>query len=142
MGGTRGDEAVAELARISLFTDLTRPELHEIDRVFEEEVFDRGRRILRRGIGGSNFHVIVEGLAVVEVDGEEHARLTAGDFFGEISILLGEPSQADVTADTQLRCRVLPATQFESFLVQHPRVIYRMLQAEALRLRSAGLWPQ
>ena len=142
MSGARGGAPVDELARISLFADLTRPELHEIDRLFDEEVFDAGRRILRSGITGSNLHVIVEGEAAVEVDGGQRARLAAGDFFGEVSILLGEPARADVVARTQLRCRILAAGRVEEFLVGHPRVAYRMLQAEATRLRSAGMWPQ
>lgn len=142
MSAGRVDRTVDELARISLFADLTRPELHEIDRLFEEEVYDAGRRVLRSGLSGANFHVIVEGEAAVEIGGEERARLAAGDFFGEVSILLGEPARADVTALTQLRCRVLAAARLEEFLVGHPRVAYRMLQTEATRLRSAGLWPQ
>ena len=139
---SRGGKAVDELSRISIFSDLSRPELHEVDRVFEEEVFEEGRRVIRSGISGSNLYVIVEGQAVVELEGKERARLSAGDFFGEISILLGELPAADVIARTKLRCRSLPAPQFESFLIQHPRILYRMLHAEAMRVRTAGVWPQ
>ena len=44
-----------------------------------------------------------------------------GDFFGEVSILLGEPPIADVVATRPLRCLVLPGPQVEPFLIAHPQ---------------------
>ncbi len=134
------DEAVQELSRMVLFADLSRPELQAIDRIFEEEFFEEGRRILRQGIQGSNFYVIVDGEASIHVDGRERARLKNGDCFGEMSLLLGDVPSADVIAVTDMRCRTLPGGHFEEFLISHPRVMYRMLQAEALRLQAANRW--
>jgi CRP-like cAMP-binding protein len=51
---------------------------------------------------------------------------------------LGVPAIADVTATRQLRCLVLPGPQVETFLTSQPKVMYRMLQAQARRLRSAN----
>ena len=56
---------------------------------------------------GSGFHVILEGEAAVVVDGTERARIGRGEFFGEVSILLGESPIADVVALGTLRCLVL-----------------------------------
>jgi CRP-like cAMP-binding protein len=67
-------------------------------------------------------------------------QLGRGDFFGEISVLNGETPSADVRADGILRCFVIPGHELEGFLVEHPRVMLRMLQAEALRLRDATRW--
>jgi CRP-like cAMP-binding protein len=39
-----------------------------------------------------------------------------------------------------LRCLVIPGPDFEPFLLEHPRVLYRMLQAEARRLRDTTEW--
>ena len=133
-------EGIQELANVVLFADLTRPELQEVNRLFDEEFFEQDRRVLRRGIGGSNFHVIVEGEAAVRVDDHELERLSAGGFFGEMTLLLGEPPSADVIAITPLRCRVLSGDQFESFLIEHPRVMYRMLQAQAHRHKVPERW--
>jgi hypothetical protein len=36
---------------------------------------------------------------------------------------------------------IAPA-ELETFLLQHPRVMFRMLQAEARRVRAANLWPR
>ena len=48
--------------------------------------------------------------------------------------------RADVVAITPVRCLFLAGPSVESFLIGHPRVMYRMLQAQARRLRNANRW--
>ncbi len=137
---TQKTAAVQDLTGIVLFADLTRPQLEGIARLFEEEFFDKGQRILRQGFSGSNFYVIVDGDAEVVADGKQIATLTRGDCFGEVSILLGEPPTADVVAASPLRVLQLPAEAVKDFLMTYPTVMYRMLQGEAHRLRNTTKW--
>src|SRR3990172_6128527 len=85
------DDMAERLARLALFSDLTTPQLAHAAHAFEEEMFPEGQRILRQGFTGSNLYVILDGEACITVDGKEIARLGRGEFFGEISALLGEP---------------------------------------------------
>jgi CRP-like cAMP-binding protein len=124
------------LSGIGLFADLTRPQLEEIAHTFDEQYFSPGERILRKGFTGSGFFVVVEGEASVEVEGKKIARLGRGDFFGEISILLGEPPSTDIVATSPLKCLVLAGSDVQPFLEAHPKVMFRILQAEAAKLRS------
>jgi CRP-like cAMP-binding protein len=133
-------EIVERLAQLTLFADLTPPQLEAIVHSFEEEVFAEGQRVLHEGLSGSAFYLILEGQASVLRAGTERTRLARGDFFGEISVLTGERPSADVVATTMLRCLVVPGPEVERFLVGQPRVMFRMLQAEARRLRGANLW--
>jgi CRP-like cAMP-binding protein len=138
-----GTETLVDaLARLALFADLGRPELEAVAHTFDEEVFAEGQRVLRQGLEGSGFYLILEGGARVVIDGEERARLGRGEFFGEISLLAGGPPTADVVATSVLRCLVVPGPQLRGFLLEHPSVMLRMLQAEARRLRSASAWPE
>ena len=130
------------LARLTLFADLGRPQLESVAHLFEEEVFAEGQRVIRQGLEGSGFYLILEGDARVVIDGAERSRLGRGDFFGEISLLIHEPPTADVVATSLLRCLVVPGPELEGFLLDHPAVMLRMLQAEAQRLRSAHVWPE
>ncbi len=134
------DELVDAIASFALFADLHQAQLEGIAHIFEEVVFGEGERVLRQGLTGSGFHVILDGEAAVIVDGSERARLARGEFFGEVSIILGESPIADVVAVRPLRCLVLAGPRVESFLIEHPRVMYRMLQAQARRLRAANRW--
>ena len=134
------DEIADAIAGFALFGDLTTPQLQGVSHTFEETFFPQGERILRQGLKGSGFYIILDGEAKVIVDGQERAVLQRGEFFGEVSILLGEPPTADIVATRPLRCLVLPGPAVEEFLLSYPRVMFRMLQAQARRLRNANRW--
>jgi CRP-like cAMP-binding protein len=134
------EELADILAGFALFGDLQTPQLLGVAGVFEETVFPQGERILRQGLTGSGFFIILEGSADVVIDGTVRGTLHRGDFFGEVSILLGEPPTADVVAQTQLRCIAAPGPAVQPFLLAYPHVMFRMLQAQARRLRNANRW--
>jgi len=127
---------VETLASLSLFGDLSYPELEAVAHTFEEEAFAQGQRVLRQDVSGGSFYVILSGEARVVIDGEERAALTRGDFFGEISVLTEYVPTADIAAVTLLRCLVVPRPDVERFLLERPRVMLRMLRIEANRLRG------
>jgi CRP-like cAMP-binding protein len=128
------------LASLTLFGDLTASELESVTHLVEERRFSDGERVLRQGLSGSGFYIILDGEAAIRVDGKEYGTLGRGDFFGEISALLGDPPVADIVATRGLRTAIIPGPALESFMVGHPRVMYRMLQAEARKLRTATRW--
>lgn len=138
MAGT--DQIVDTLAAFTMFADLSRPQLESVAHVFEEAFFPEGQKILRQGLTGSGFYVILDGECAIVVDGTRRSTLTRGDFFGEVSVLLGEAPSADVIALTPVRCLVVAGSRVEDFLVANPRVMFRMLQAQARRLRDANRW--
>jgi CRP-like cAMP-binding protein len=133
-------ELVDTLSGLSLFADLSRPQVEQVVHRMSEESYPQGQRILRQGFTGSGFYVILEGEVAIRIDGEERARLGKGDFFGEMSVLLGEPPVADVVALRQLHVLHLGGPDLEGFLREHPPVMFRMLKTIALRLRNASRW--
>jgi CRP-like cAMP-binding protein len=134
------DEIVDQIAGFALFADLTTPQLERIAHMFEEEVFPEGARVLRQGLSGSAFYVVLDGEAQVVIDGSQRATLGRGDFFGETSILLGEPPTADIVAARPLRTLALPGPSVKGVLLDNPTVMFRMLQAQSRRLRNANRW--
>ena len=129
------------LARLALFADLQAPQLQAVAEQMDEESFPRGARVLREGISGNGFYVITDGEASVRIDGTDRVELRAGDFFGELSILTGDPVNADiVAASEELRCAVLPPHELRPLLLTHPAITLRMLESEARRLRATTLW--
>ncbi len=139
-GATGVDQLVESLGALALFADVGEPELEAIAHTMEERFFAEGERIVRQDLTGGGFFVILDGDAAIRADGKDVNRLGRGDFFGEISCLLGESPVADVVALRPLRCAFLPGGQLETFLLAHPRVMFRMLQAEARKLRNATRW--
>jgi CRP/FNR family cyclic AMP-dependent transcriptional regulator len=129
-------DLVESLSRLSLFADLSRPQLQAIAHEFGDEMFGDGQRVLRHGLSGSALYIVLEGEALVRRGDAEVNRVGPGEAIGEISVLLGEPPSADVVASGLLRCLVIPAPVVESFLLERPTVMLRMLRAEARRLRG------
>ena len=128
------------LGQLALFADLTPAQLEAVAHTHEEDVFAAGERVLRKGLSGGNFYVILEGEAAVDLDGQQLARLGRGDFFGEISALTGEPPTTDVVAVTILRCLVIPAQQLGRLVLDRPQFALRLLRLEARRLRNTLEW--
>jgi CRP/FNR family transcriptional regulator, cyclic AMP receptor protein len=134
------DDVVDILAGFALFSDLATPELESVAQTLDESWFKADERVIRQGLTGSGFYVILDGTATIRVDGKDRATLRPGDYFGEISCLLGEPPVSDIVAQRPLRCLVLPCEQLEEFLVAHPRVLFRLLQGEARKVRNTTRW--
>ena len=68
--------------------------------------------MLRRGLSGSGFYVILDGEAAVEIAGDdEPRRLRRGDFFGEVSTLLDCKPTADVDRPLAPACARDPAAR-------------------------------
>jgi CRP-like cAMP-binding protein len=131
-------QLVDMLSGLSLFADLTRPQLEQVAHKMTEESYPEGQRILRQGFTGTGFYVILDGEVAIKIDGKEVVRLAKGDFFGEMSVLLGEPPVADVVAVRQLHVLHLGGPELEGFLREHPEVMFRMLKTMAMRLRNAS----
>ncbi len=139
MATARG-ELGDKLSSLSLFADLSAAELESIAHIVDERRFADGERILRQGLTGSGFYIILEGEAIIRIDGKDYGKLGRGDFFGEISVLLGDPPVADIVAARGLHCAIIPGPSLEPFMIGHPQVMYRMLKSEARKLRMATSW--
>ena len=95
--GERLGEAIRPLERCGERADQCRGGVDAIEQVahqLTEESYPPGQRILRQGFSGTGFYVILDGEVAIRIDGEERARLSKGDFFGEMSVLLGKPASA------------------------------------------------
>jgi len=137
---TQRSELTDTLAGISLFADVGTAELNAIAHIVEERRYAEGERILRQGISGSAFYIILDGEAAIRVSGKDYGTLGRGEFFGEISALLGDPPVADIVALRTLRCAIIAGPDIEGFMLSHPTVLYRMLKSEARKLQGATSW--
>ena len=115
-------DTAAQLGRLGIFADLTEAQLRDVAAELDERTFPEGGWVLRQGETGTGLFIVVDG--------------EVGSFFGEVSALLGEPVTADVVVRKPLRCLVIPPQRAEEFLLAYPRVMYRMFQIEARRLRT------
>lgn len=98
-----------------------------------------GEVICRQGEIGDRMYIIQAGQATVirEVDGTDIflAELTAGDFFGEMSLFDRSPRSATVRAKGRARVLTLDKRTFLRGVHEDPSLAYRMLQQMCKRIR-------
>jgi len=131
------DEKTTYLQRVHLFEACSSRQLRAIARIAEVQEVPAGEVLARTGEPGDRFFVIVDGSARVEVSPQNQGRIGPGSFFGEISLLDGEPRSATVIADTAMRLLVIPRRDFVTLLREVPSLTERMLITLCQRLRSA-----
>lgn len=124
------------IAGCALFTGLAPEQIGTVAERATEVDFPAGRVIARQGEVGTGFFIVAEGRVRVVRDGDTIATLGPGEFFGELSVLDGQPRVAQVTADEPTRCLALASWDFERVLLEHPPVALSILRGLAGRLRS------
>ncbi len=133
----RRSDKVDVLKKVPLFSELSRRHLDQIARHADEVRLDADRVLARQGEHGLEFLLIVEGSGRVERDGKEIARLGAGDFFGEMSLIDGKPRTATVIAETPVVLLVVHRRSFGHLLETVPGIQRKVLRTLCERLREA-----
>jgi CRP-like cAMP-binding protein len=100
-----------------------------------------GHVIAREGDRGIGFFLVLDGDARVSRGGKGLAKLKAGDFFGEISLLDRGPRTATVTASTPIRLFGVTAWVFRGLLTEYPSIALKLLEVVAGRLRQVSKSP-
>jgi CRP-like cAMP-binding protein len=125
------------LATVDLFQELTRKELQAIHNMSRQQSFGQGACVAEEGAAAGRFYLILDGKATVTVSGVDRplATLGPGDYFGEISLIDGEPRTATVTADTPLRTLTLASFNFKAILQEFPATTRKILLEMCRRVR-------
>lgn len=104
-GSIRSDALMKEaaiitqmLARCPVFANVTPRTLTRVADEFEIEQYRGGEEVIREGEAGDRFYLIRQGSVVVEraASTKAIAQLKAGDYFGEMALLSGQPRNATV----------------------------------------------
>ena len=101
----------------------------------DEVEFPTDHVIARQGEVGTGFFMVASGGVRVVRDGETIATLGPGDFFGELSVLDGQPRTAQVIATEPTVCLALASWDFEAVVREEPAVALAIMRGLAGRLR-------
>lgn len=127
----------ALLRRIPIFADFDNLELRRVVGQLESKSVQGSEIIFEQGDLGDKFYIIEAGQVAVEIiapDGErvEQARLGAGEYFGEIALLMNVPRTATITTLEPTQLLVLGADAFND-LVRQSRNVSRSLERTSSR---------
>ena len=130
-------QKVLFLRNIQLFSGMPPSELSHLAGIAEEYVFSVGDTIITEGEHGDSLFLIVEGTVRVHRGDTDLAELGPEDYFGEMSILDGEPRSASVTANTDCLLLCIDQAGFQAILSRHFEVALTIIKTLTHRLRVA-----
>jgi small-conductance mechanosensitive channel/CRP-like cAMP-binding protein len=140
-------DAASRLGAIALFATVSPDCRLELARDAHERLFSAGEAIVRQGEPGSSMFVVLSGHARVLIDpsGQEVATIEPGRFFGEMSMLTGEPRTATVRAVDDVRALEISAERFRALAIEQPDLVDHISRvvssrrAELDEVRAAAL---
>ncbi|MGE0877265.1 MAG: cyclic nucleotide-binding domain-containing protein [Acidimicrobiia bacterium] len=124
------------LARVPLFTSLSKRDLQKIAKAVEETSVEKGVTLVEQGSSGKEAFVIVNGTASVKRNGKKVATLGPGAVVGELSLLDRGPRTASVIADSDLTFLVIDQRHFWGLIEDVPAVAHKLLSTLAGRIRE------
>ena len=126
------------LRNIPLFSGMPPSELTHLADITQEVVYTAKDTIIRQGEHGDSMFLIAEGEVRIHLGDTDLAVLKAKDYFGEMSILDGEPRSASATAVTDCLLLRINQTDFYSILSHHTEVALTIIRTLTRRLRQMG----
>jgi small-conductance mechanosensitive channel len=133
----RTERYAAIIGRVPVLAPLVAEGRRVLAEGAAERLFGDGEVIVREGEPGASMFIVCRGHVVVTIaKGHEVARIHEGGYFGEMSLLTGEPRSATVAATGD--CTVLEITgdAFKEYVTAHPEVIDHLAGAAADRRRE------
>ncbi|MGH7889021.1 MAG: cyclic nucleotide-binding domain-containing protein, partial [Thermodesulfobacteriota bacterium] len=127
------------LRRVTIFEPLTEEDIQKLALSGRLWNFGRSESIVKQGEVGGSLFLILQGDASVHVKVPDNgrdivvARLKSGDFFGEKSLLTGEPRSATVVADTDIDLIEIEKTNILPLLENNPAIIEELSRRLAER---------
>jgi CRP-like cAMP-binding protein len=125
------------LKGVPIFSGCSQKELRAIAQLGGTVEADAGTVLTTRGRPGSEFFLVLEGVASCRIGRREVRRFGPGDFFGEMALLYGGVRTADVVAMSEMQLLALDSREFRSMLMTTPMIDIKMLSNLAQRLNEA-----
>jgi len=137
------DDLAKQLEQITLFAKLSRDDRKAVARLVKPAQYPAGSEVCRQGQLGETAYIVESGeLRVLHVDPQgverEVARLGPGEYFGETSLLLGEPRDATVEVVRDATLLVLNKDELDQLLQERPWMLKSLqMRPDVARKRRA-----
>ena len=135
---------IRALGAVPVFSGLAPDELAAVAGHLRRRSFNERDVIVTHGTPGNILYILVSGRVKVSRPGEDGetiiAVFSAGDFFGELSVLDGGERSADVVALEPTEVLALSTEDVYACIHQYPAISITLLREMAGRLRRSTEW--
>lgn len=131
--GTIKQEVISGLRNVELFRPLSFDQIEELASSASKFLFSKGEILVQQGDSGDSLFIISDGKVDVSVSDDAGCKthladLQSGDYFGEMSLLTGEPRSASVIALQETEVIVVEKSGMAE-LLEHESSIIEPLSA-------------
>jgi trk/ktr system potassium uptake protein len=134
-------DRVSALQKLSLLVGMSEEDLARVAERVSEKHFAAAEVLVHEGSVGSDVFFILSGKCEVRRTAGGRAKVVAklspGDFFGEMAVLSPDPRTATVVAVDPVRVLTLSAWEFRQAMQANPAMGYQVAKLLAGRLRKA-----
>lgn len=135
------DTIAEHLSKVSIFSPLSDEELARLAAASTSRIYAPGEPIVRIGQDGNSMFVIISGSVKIQIPENDYQKtvgmLAENDFFGEMSLLTGEPRSADVIAIVETEVLRIDKEGLRPILSANPQIVDQI--SEMVAERKAAL---
>jgi len=128
------------LRKASIWSDIPDAELRGLAEITTVREMKKGEVIVREGAEADRFYMISRGRVEARAAHKRKTQLREGDFFGEIGLLAGAPSEAAFVAAEDGELLVMGKSEF-GYILDYYAPVRRQFM-EMLRIRAPHLLPK
>ena len=123
--------------QVPIFSELRDDFLIKLVSVMDELSFPEKHTIFTEGQEGRALYIVVRGEVKVHLqDGQILAELSAGSFFGEMSLFDADPRSASVTTLSVCDCLILTQHQLYEAIDETPGIAINIIRELSKRVRD------
>jgi CRP-like cAMP-binding protein/CheY-like chemotaxis protein len=127
------------LKQVPFFRSLGRDSIDFITERLKFKQFKSNSTICKVGDPGDKMYIVLSGkVAVTAANGEVLAYIASGNYFGEMSLLTGEPRSATIMTVEDTETFVLEKEDFDVILDKYPSISIAMSKIMSQRLRDTN----
>lgn len=144
----KNQKSLEELIKsVEIFDGLETRDINKVLKVASGKKYEKDEVIFKEGDLGDCFYLIIEGSVRIEKNVEHDkiesvAQLKTGDYFGEMSLLDGEPRSASVIANETSKLLEVKNSQFIKIVMNDDNFARKVLWAFCItfakRLRATN----
>lgn len=132
------------LNSFELISELEDEQIEQLANFSDAQSFAIGEYLVREGEQGDSMFMITAGAVDISIKGDHNQDILVqqkkeGEFFGEMSLLTGEPRSATVRASADAEVIVINKDAFTSVLMEDPSILTIMLdglEAQKVNLQT------
>lgn len=134
-----------ELRKLDIFKSLDDHSLVDLTLLLEFKTIPHNKRVVKKGAPGNHIYIILKGkVAVIKDDGSKAVEIKAGEIFGEMSLLSGEPVSNSIHTTEDTLVAMLSLKNFRDVLRSYHKLqlfLLKMLvdRAQTVALRSGNI---